>query len=311
MSMTVRPAAVDAEELRAGISAKYEEVALAPQKGFHFHTGPPLAAMLGYDDEIVAWLPDGTVDSFAGTGNPFSMGGLAAGETVLDIGCGAGTTSIAMAKAGATVVGVDISADLLAEAQNRGTEDSCTFLLCDAATTNFDEPFDLIFSRFGMMFFDDPVAGWVNLRRHLVSDGKAVMVCWREAAHNEWAVLPLKAAASVLGEAQTKPSPSGIPGPFAWAEEHVFNEILQQSGWSVEARHIDGSLAMNEVFATNPVDDAVQFAMKVGPLGSRLKALEPDVRQAVWDALADTMRKKLSDGVIRFSTAGWLITATP
>lgn len=247
---------------------------------------------------------------------PIGDAGIAAlgdisGKRILDIGCGAGTTSIAMAKAGATVIGVDISEDLLAEARARDREGLCTFLLCDAATTNFDEPFDLIFSRFGMMFFDDPVAGWVNLRRQLVSDGKAVVVCWREAAHNEWAVLPLQAVSSVLGEAQTKPSPSGIPGPFAWAEEHVFNEILQQSGWSVEARHVDGSLAMNEVSATNPVDDAVQFAMKIGPLGSRLKALEPDVRQAVCDALADTMRGKLSDGVIRFSTAGWLITATP
>ena len=247
---------------------------------------------------------------------PIGDAGVAAlgdisGKRILDIGCGAGTTSLAMAKAGATVIGVDISEDLLTEARARDRDGLCTFLLCDAATANFDEPFDLIFSRFGMMFFDDPVAGWVNLRRQLVSGGKAVVVCWREAAHNEWAVLPLQAVSSVLGEAQTKPSPSGIPGPFAWAEEHVFNEILQQAGWSVEARHVDGSLAMNEISSTNPVDDAVQFAMKVGPLGSRLKALEPDVRQAVCDALADTMRNKLNDGVVRFSTAGWLITAKP
>jgi len=90
-----------------------------------------------------------------------------AGKRILDIGCGAGTTSIAMAKAGATVV------------------------------------------------------GWANLREQLVTGGKAVVVCWREAAQNEWAVLPLQAVASVLGEARTKPSPSGVPGPFAWAEEHV------------------------------------------------------------------------------------------
>ena len=247
---------------------------------------------------------------------PIGETGIAAlgdisGKRILDIGCGAGSTSVAMARAGATVIGVDISEDLLAEARARDTNDLCAFLLCDAATTDFDEPFDLIYSRFGMMFFDDPVAGWANLRRQLVSGGKAVFVCWREALHNEWAILPLQAVSSVLGEAQTKPSPSGVPGPFAWAEEHVFTEILELSGWSVEARHVDGTLAMNEVSASNPVDDAVQLAMKVGPLGSRLKGLEPDVRQAVCDALADTLRGKLQDGVIRFSTAGWLITATP
>ena len=247
---------------------------------------------------------------------PIGDAGIAAlgdisGKRILDIGCGAGTTSIAMAKAGATVVGVDISEDLLSEARVRDTGDLCTFLLCDAATADFDEPFDLIFSRFGMMFFDDPVSGWINLRRHLVSDGKAVMVCWREAMDNEWAVLPLQAASSVLGDAQTKPSPSGVPGPFAWAEEHVFNEIFQQSGWSVKASHIDGSLAMNQISSNSPVDDAVKFAMKVGPLGSRLKALEPDARQAVCDALEDAMRRKLHDGVVRLSTAGWIITATP
>jgi SAM-dependent methyltransferase len=247
---------------------------------------------------------------------PIGDAGIAAlgdisGKRILDIGCGAGATSIAMAKAGATVVGVDISEDLLTEARARDTDDLCTFLLCDAATTDFDEPFDLIFSRFGMMFFDDPAAGWANLRRQLASGGKAVLVCWREATQNEWAFLPLKAVSSVLGEAQTKPSPSGVPGPFAWAEEQVFTEILQRAGWSVESKHIDGSLDMNEANARNPIEEAVQYAMQVGPLGSRLKDLDPKTRQAVCDALAGALQRKMQDGVIRLSTAGWVITATP
>ena len=247
---------------------------------------------------------------------PIGDAGIAAlgdisGKRILDIGCGAGTTSVAMAKAGATVVGVDISEELLAEARARDTDSLCTFLLCDAATTEFAEPFDLIYSRFGMMFFDDPVAGWANLHQQLASDGKAVVVCWREAVQNEWAVLPLEAASSVLGEAQTKPSPSGIPGPFAWAQEYMFTEILKQSGWSVEAEPIDGSLVMNDPSAINPVEDAVQFAMQIGPLGSRLKGYDPAAQQAVYDALATTMRGKLKNDVIRFSTAGWVITAFP
>ncbi len=90
MTQPVVEAKVDREELRGQIQAKYADVALTPEKGFHFHTGRPLAAMLGYSEADVDALPKATVESFAGTGNPFSMGRLAEGEVVLDIGCGAG-----------------------------------------------------------------------------------------------------------------------------------------------------------------------------------------------------------------------------
>lgn len=98
MAMEVRPAAVDAEVLRSQISQKYSEVAQEPEKGFHFHTGRPLAEMLGYPAADVDALPEGTVESFAGTGNPFSLGSLKPGETVLDIGCGAGFDSLIAAR---------------------------------------------------------------------------------------------------------------------------------------------------------------------------------------------------------------------
>src|SRR3970282_1729403 len=94
MTIEVRPAAVDIDTLRCQISDKYTEVAKTPEKGFHFHTGNPLALMLGYREEVIDRLRAGTVEAFAGTGNPFSMGDLSAGETVLDIGCGAGFDSL-------------------------------------------------------------------------------------------------------------------------------------------------------------------------------------------------------------------------
>ncbi len=90
MIQRVASAKVDREQLRRQISEKYTEVAMAPEKGFHFHTGRPLALMLGYESADADRLPAGTVESFAGTGNPFSMGRLNAGEVVVDIGCGAG-----------------------------------------------------------------------------------------------------------------------------------------------------------------------------------------------------------------------------
>jgi arsenite methyltransferase len=119
MTTEVRPAAVDVETLRCQISDKYTEVAKTPEKGFHFHTGKPLALMLGYSEEVIDSLPPGTVESFAGTGNPFSMGELRRGETVLDVGCGAGFDSlIAARQAGETgrVISVDMTPAMLEKA---------------------------------------------------------------------------------------------------------------------------------------------------------------------------------------------------
>jgi len=119
MTIEVRPAAVDVETLRCQISDKYTEVAKTPEKGFHFHTGKPLALMLGYREEVIDSLPRGTIESFAGPGYPFSMGELGPGETVLDIGCGAGFDSlIAARQVGETgrVICVDMTPAMLEKA---------------------------------------------------------------------------------------------------------------------------------------------------------------------------------------------------
>lgn len=119
MTAPLGVAAVDREELRARISDKYRDVALNPELGFHFHTGAPLAAMLGYPGEVVAALPPGTVDSFAGTGNPFLFGDLHPGEVVVDIGCGAGFDTLIAAShvgPGGRVLAVDMTPEMRAKA---------------------------------------------------------------------------------------------------------------------------------------------------------------------------------------------------
>jgi SAM-dependent methyltransferase len=113
-------AAVDRETLRLRISEKYREVAMNPALGFHFHTGRPLASMLGYPPAVVDALPPATVDSFAGTGNPFLFGDLVPGETVVDVGCGAGfDTLIAARQVGPSgaVVGVDMTDEMREKAR--------------------------------------------------------------------------------------------------------------------------------------------------------------------------------------------------
>jgi SAM-dependent methyltransferase len=120
MTQQVKPARVDREALREQIKEKYTEVAQEPEKGFHFHNGRPLAEMLGYDLSQVDSLPESTVESFAGTGNPFSMGRLPAGATVLDIGCGAGFDTLQAAlQVGPSgkVIAVDMTDAMLSKAR--------------------------------------------------------------------------------------------------------------------------------------------------------------------------------------------------
>lgn len=120
MTAPIGVAKLDREELRRRISDKYRDVALNPELGFHFHTGRPLAGMLGYDPALLDTLPLGTVDSFAGTGNPFLFGDLVPGETVVDVGCGAGLdTLIAAQHVGpeGSVIAVDMTEEMRAKTE--------------------------------------------------------------------------------------------------------------------------------------------------------------------------------------------------
>jgi 2-polyprenyl-3-methyl-5-hydroxy-6-metoxy-1,4-benzoquinol methylase len=89
---------LDLDTLRQAIQEEYAEVATHPEKGFHFHTGRPLARMLEYQDEWLEGIPESAIESFAGTGNPFSLGELRPGDRVVDVGCGAGIDSLVAAK---------------------------------------------------------------------------------------------------------------------------------------------------------------------------------------------------------------------
>lgn len=117
---SVKPANVDRDHLRSQIQAKYHDVASEPELGFHFHTGRPLAAMLGYAEADMDWLPPSAVESFAGTGNPLSMGTLPEGATVLDLGSGAGfDTLLAARQVGPTgrVIPIDMTNAMLNKAR--------------------------------------------------------------------------------------------------------------------------------------------------------------------------------------------------
>ena len=116
---------IDTEEVRAAIRAEYSEVASSPHRGFHFHTGRKLAGIVGYHDDWLEGIPETSIESFAGTGNPFAMGTLQPGERVVDIGSGAGIDSLIAGKMvgpEGAVIGVDMTAEMLAKATAAAAE---------------------------------------------------------------------------------------------------------------------------------------------------------------------------------------------
>ena len=179
MTIEVRPAAVDAEELRCLISVKYTEVAQTPEKGFHFHTGKPLAMMLAYPEDVVDALPSGAVESFAGTGNPFSMGDLHPGETVLDVGCGAGfDTLIAARQVGPAdrVISVDMTPAMLEKARAGAREAGLTNIdfregLAEALPLD-DGSIDVVISNGVINLCPDKMAVMQEIQRVLKPGGR-------------------------------------------------------------------------------------------------------------------------------------------
>ena len=175
----VRAANVERDELREGIRDKYSDVAERPELGFHFHTGAPLAAMLGYPEQEVAALPTSTVDSFAGTGYPFLMGRLIEGERVLDVGCGAGFDTLQAAlQAGpsGSVVAVDMTEPMLektrAGAQAMGLENvDCRLGYAEQLPVE-DGSIDVVISNGVINLCPDKVAVMTEIARVLRPGGR-------------------------------------------------------------------------------------------------------------------------------------------
>jgi SAM-dependent methyltransferase len=125
---TIEALDLNLNELRVAIQEEYQEVAQSPEKGFHFHTGRPLTYLLGYKEEWLAGIPESSIESFAGTGNPFSLGELQPGEQVVDVGCGAGIDTLIAAKmvgSKGRVIGVDMTPAMLNKARHAAAESGC------------------------------------------------------------------------------------------------------------------------------------------------------------------------------------------
>ncbi|MEL0047816.1 MAG: methyltransferase domain-containing protein [Gammaproteobacteria bacterium] len=239
---------------------------------------------------------------------PLSDAGLQAAqvktaERVLDVGCGCGDTSIALHNLGAKVLGVDVSGPMLEHARNRNGD--VDYLQADAATSDFGgKRFDLVFSRFGVMFFADPVAAFRNIRGAMNENGRLLFVCWQPPSANPWMSAAGKAVAPYLPAPDTPPNPRA-PGPFAFAEEDYVTEILTQAGFSnVSITPHPQSL---NVAAT--VDQAVQFQTRLGPASRAINELDGEQREAALAAVKTALSPFAQERGVFMDAAVWLVSA--
>jgi len=183
-----------------------------------------------------------------------------------------------------------VSAPLIEVAREKGGE----FVLADAATHAFG-PFDLVASRFGVMFFDDPVAAFANLRK---ASRKLCFVCWRDGRDNPWATAPMAAVRDLLPPPATPPNPIA-PGPFAFSDDTRVRDILTRAGFAnIEIARVDAAMTFG---ATQ--DDAIAHLRMIGPFSRALAEVDA--------ALADKMIERARN-VITPVMAGsvWLVTSS-
>ncbi len=238
----------------------------------------------------------------------------APGEHVLDVGCGSGTSSLALAArvgAGGQVLGVDISEPLVGRARARTPRDTpVRFQVADAGSVALPEgAFDILFSRFGVMFFDDPTGAFARMRRALRPGGRVAFVCWRGAAENGWVRVPMGAIADIVPPA-ARPDPEA-PGPFAFGDRGRVTRILSASGFTeIALAPFDASIPFGGGETRDAaIDDAVRMASEVGPL-SRALADEPDdVRARALSAVRAAFAGCPGERSVMIDGAAWIVTA--
>ena len=230
------------------------------------------------------------------------------GEHILDIGCGCGTATLMLARAvrpNGSVAGVDISAPMLAVARARAHSGQADipFIEADASAYDFQPTFDLVFSRFGVMFFADPFAAFANIHKAVAPKGRLAFVCWRSMPDNMWAAAPFAAAKHLLPP-QEAPDPYA-PGPFAFADGARLTDILSRAGFhDVALTKFDGAMNMGDTAA-----EAANEALNIGPLARAAAELDDAARAKILDVVATAMQKFAGPRGIAPAAACWLVSA--
>jgi len=233
---------------------------------------------------------------------------------VLDVGCGAGTSSFALAAlvgAEGRVLGVDISATLIERARALAPpEATARFQVADASSAELPEgAFDLLYSRFGVMFFDDPERAFAHMRRALRPGGRLAFVCWRGAGENGWVRLPMGAIKGLVPAAA--PPPSEASGPFSFGDQGRVTRILTTAGFTdIAIAPLNASVPFGEGQTRDAaLDDAVQLAIDAGPLARVLADQPPDTRARAAAAVRAAFARLPVERSVMTDGAAWIVTA--
>lgn len=233
--------------------------------------------------------------------------------TVLDVGCGTGGTTLACARAlessgqlrsSSQCTGIDISEPMISAARTRAEQEgtAATFILADAQSHAFEpESFDVIVSRFGVMFFDDSVRAFTNLRHAARAGGRLRFLAWRSAEENPFLTTAERAAAPLLPN--MPPRRAEGPGPFAFADESRVASMLEQSGWEdIDIQSID-------FVCRFPERDLVTYVMHVGPLARVIEATDSQLREQVFKTVRAAFDPYVQGSEMRFTAACWEVSA--
>jgi len=232
--------------------------------------------------------------------------GLEPGQRVLDVGCGTGLTTLEIARRvgpSGRVVGIDISPTLLARARERSADvDNIEIVAGDAQTDELPPDADVVYSRYGTLFFEDAVAAHVNLHKALRPVGRLAFACWQAPQRNPWMGGPIMGAAQVFE--MPPPPPPGTPSPFSFADPARIRSVLEEAGFTdIEiAEHTDTVLM-------HLVDEELGDVLKFGPMREAYENADEATRQRVFAAMREAVKQFETGDGHRFPSAGWIVTA--
>src|SRR6184192_2802612 len=208
------------------------------------------------------------------------------GERAIDIGCGCGDTAIEIARmvgAAGAVLGIDVSRPMLAVARSRGALANCahlTFRDGDASEAALPSNTDLLFSRFGVMFFSQPAPAFSHLRKSLRAGGRCVFVCWRAPRDNPWAMTPLSAARAAM-DITPAPADPDAPGPFAFADEERLRTILSDAGFgAIDVQRFDAAISLGATPRS-----AAEGAVQIGAVSRFVREVGAEHLPTILDAV--------------------------
>jgi SAM-dependent methyltransferase len=234
------------------------------------------------------------------------------GQRVLDLGCGTGPTTVELARRvgpDGSVLGVDIAAEMLARARRRAAQEgvsNVSFVHADVQSYDFgSDAYDRAFSRFGVMFYADPIAAFSNVRKALKTGGVLGFVCWQHVMANEWMLIPGIAVTSVTGSPPALPEP-GQPGPFSLCDVERVHEILGSAGFAeVEV------VPHNDVISApeHELPDYVDTAVRMGAAREALKEADEATKAEAFKSVAAALQEKVQDGRLRLTRGVLVVTA--